>query len=163
MTNSLRILLQPTTWNDVYFRYQNGTLIGRVNNEIKTRPLIGKSSILLLSLAKWFSSSLLIYLLFFLILQSFTPNIEINSASSVLVFGLFFSVLCMCVCVFFVCFLFLVYVLFCFIWQFPKTVLNCFDGNRKLNLFMLIFNLKCISSIMHEFHQPNWICSWNLN
>ena len=90
MTNSWRILLQPTTWNDVYFRYQNGTLIGRVNNEIKTRPLIGKSSILLLSLAKWFSSSLLIYLLFFLILQSFTPNIEINSASSVLVFGLFF-------------------------------------------------------------------------
>ncbi|XP_022343438.2 asparagine-rich protein-like isoform X2 [Crassostrea virginica] len=33
--------INPTTWNDVYFRYQNGTLIGRVNNEIKTRPLIG--------------------------------------------------------------------------------------------------------------------------
>ena len=112
MTNSWRILLQPTTWNDVYFRYQNGTLIGRVNNEIKTRPLIGKSSILLLSLAKWFSSSLLIYLLFFLILQSFTPNIEINSASSVLVFGLFFSVLCMCVCFFgFFCF----WCTFCFV------------------------------------------------
>lgn len=35
-------LLQPTQWNDVYFRYENGTMIGRVNNEIKTRPLTGK-------------------------------------------------------------------------------------------------------------------------
>uniref|UniRef100_A0A8W8IXK9 Uncharacterized protein n=4 Tax=Magallana gigas TaxID=29159 RepID=A0A8W8IXK9_MAGGI len=33
--------INPTQWNDVYFRYENGTMIGRVNNEIKSRPLTG--------------------------------------------------------------------------------------------------------------------------
>nr|XP_022344345.1 uncharacterized protein LOC111137251 isoform X2 [Crassostrea virginica] len=37
--------INPTTWTDVYFRYQNGTMIGRVNNIIKKRPLIGNIQI----------------------------------------------------------------------------------------------------------------------
>ncbi|XP_078310119.1 uncharacterized protein LOC111137249 isoform X7 [Crassostrea virginica] len=38
---SMTFDINPTTWNDVYFRYQNGTMIGKVNNKIKTSPLIG--------------------------------------------------------------------------------------------------------------------------
>ncbi|XP_078310114.1 uncharacterized protein LOC111137249 isoform X2 [Crassostrea virginica] len=38
---SMSFDINPTTWNDVYFRYQNGTMIGIVNTEIKTRSLIG--------------------------------------------------------------------------------------------------------------------------
>nr|XP_022344342.1 asparagine-rich protein-like isoform X2 [Crassostrea virginica] len=38
---SMSFDINPTTWTDVYFRYQNGTMIGIVNTEIQTRSLIG--------------------------------------------------------------------------------------------------------------------------
>ncbi|XP_048746295.1 asparagine-rich protein-like isoform X2 [Ostrea edulis] len=34
--------IDPNSWNDVYFRYDNGTMIGRVNDEVKQKSIFGK-------------------------------------------------------------------------------------------------------------------------
>ncbi|XP_061171610.1 asparagine-rich protein-like [Saccostrea echinata] len=36
------IEIDPNTWNDVYFRYKNGQMIGKINDKIAVKPLTGR-------------------------------------------------------------------------------------------------------------------------